>query len=74
MKHIDWWSGASGSEHTQGAGVTGGSILAGLIVSGFPETLSWALGALVGIDLLFGGTALLAMAFAARNSGKASLG
>ena len=48
-------------------------ILAGLIVSGFPETLSWALGTLVGIDLLFGGTALLAVALAARNAGKASL-
>jgi uncharacterized membrane protein HdeD (DUF308 family) len=49
-------------------------ILAGLIISGFPETLFWALGLLVGIDLLFGGTALIAMAAAARNSGKPALG
>ncbi|MBB4196689.1 hypothetical protein CCR94_22055 [Rhodoblastus sphagnicola] len=41
-------------------------ILAGIIVSGFPGTLVWALGLLVGIDLLFGGVALIAMALAAR--------
>ena len=41
-------------------------ILAGIIISGFPGTLVWALGLLVGIDLLFGGAALIAMASAAR--------
>ena len=41
-------------------------ILAGIVISGFPGTLFWALGLLVGIDLLFGGAALLAMASAAR--------
>ena len=42
-------------------------ILAEIIISGFPGTLVWALGLLVGIDLLFGGPALIAMASAARN-------
>jgi uncharacterized membrane protein HdeD (DUF308 family) len=41
-------------------------ILAGIIISGFPGTLVWALGLLVGIDLLFGGAALIALASAAR--------
>ena len=41
-------------------------ILAGIIISGFPGTLVWALGLLVGIDLLFGGAALIAMASATR--------
>jgi uncharacterized membrane protein HdeD (DUF308 family) len=42
-------------------------ILAGIIISGFPGTLFWALGLLIGIDLLFGGAALIAMGSAARN-------
>jgi uncharacterized membrane protein HdeD (DUF308 family) len=42
-------------------------ILAGIIISGLPGTLVWALGLLVGIDLLFGGAALIAMASAARD-------
>ena len=40
-------------------------ILAGIIISGFSGTLVWALGLLVGIDLLFGGAALIATASAA---------
>jgi uncharacterized membrane protein HdeD (DUF308 family) len=43
-------------------------ILAGIIISGFPGTLVWALGLLVGIDMLFGGAALVAMALQARNA------
>jgi uncharacterized membrane protein HdeD (DUF308 family) len=43
-------------------------ILAGIIISGFPGTLVWALGLLVGIDLLFGGWALIAIAFDARKA------
>jgi uncharacterized membrane protein HdeD (DUF308 family) len=43
-------------------------ILAGIIISGFPETLFWALGLLVGIDLLFGGASLIAMAMASRKA------
>lgn len=42
-------------------------ILAGIIISGFPGTLIWALGLLVGIDMIFGGTALIAMALQARD-------
>ena len=41
-------------------------ILAGIVIAGLPGTLAWALGLLVGIDLLFGGTSLIAMALAAR--------
>lgn len=41
-------------------------VLAGLIVAGLPAAFSWALGLMVGIDLLFGGTSLIAMALAAR--------
>jgi uncharacterized membrane protein HdeD (DUF308 family) len=44
-------------------------ILAGIIISGLPGTLVWALGLLVGIDLLFGGASLIAMALAARKAG-----
>jgi uncharacterized membrane protein HdeD (DUF308 family) len=41
-------------------------IIAGLIIWGLPGTLVWALGLLVGIDLVFGGTTLIAMAFRMR--------
>ena len=41
-------------------------LLAGIILSGLPGTLSWALGLLIGIDLVFGGTSLIAMALGAR--------
>ena len=41
-------------------------ILAGIIISGLPGTLVWALGLLVGIDLVFGGVALIAIALEAR--------
>ena len=43
-------------------------ILAAIIISGLPGTLAWALGLLVGIDLVFGGMSLIAMALHARNS------
>ncbi len=42
-------------------------ILAGIIFAGLPETAVWALGLLVGINMLFGGGALIAMALAARH-------
>jgi uncharacterized membrane protein HdeD (DUF308 family) len=42
-------------------------ILAGIIFAGLPETATWALGLLVGINLLFGGTAMIGMALAARH-------
>jgi uncharacterized membrane protein HdeD (DUF308 family) len=41
-------------------------ILAGIIFAGLPETATWAIGLLVGINMLFGGSALIAMALAAR--------
>jgi uncharacterized membrane protein HdeD (DUF308 family) len=43
-------------------------ILAAIILSGFPQTAAWVLGLLVGIDLLFGGASLLAIALAARRA------
>jgi len=42
-------------------------ILAAIILAGFPGTAAWALGLLVGINMLFGGTALIAMAMHARS-------
>ena len=40
--------------------------LAAIVLSGMPGSLAWALGLLLGIDLLFGGTSLIAMALKAR--------
>jgi len=42
-------------------------ILAGIIFAGLPGTAVWALGLLVGINMLFGGWAMIAMALAARH-------
>jgi uncharacterized membrane protein HdeD (DUF308 family) len=41
-------------------------ILAGLIFAQLPSSATWALGLLVGINLVFGGTAMIGMALAAR--------
>ncbi len=41
-------------------------ILAGVIISGLPGSLFWALGLLVGIDMVFGGVSLIAMSLEAR--------
>jgi uncharacterized membrane protein HdeD (DUF308 family) len=41
-------------------------MLAGIIFAGLPESATWALGLLVGINLVFGGTAMIGMALAAR--------
>ena len=43
-------------------------ILAAIIYGGLPGTAAWALGVLVGINMIFGGTAMLAMALHARNA------
>ncbi|MBV8778618.1 MAG: HdeD family acid-resistance protein [Alphaproteobacteria bacterium] len=43
-------------------------VLAAIIIAGLPGTLAWALGLLVGIDLLWGGITLIAMAVHARDS------
>jgi uncharacterized membrane protein HdeD (DUF308 family) len=42
-------------------------ILAVMIFGGLPSTAAWAIGLLVGINLVFGGTALIAMALHARS-------
>ncbi len=43
-------------------------ILAGIIFAGLPGTAAWALGLLVGINMLFGGVAMIGMALAARQA------
>ena len=42
-------------------------ILAGIILAGLPGTAAWAIGLLVGINMVFGGSALIAMALHARD-------
>ena len=42
-------------------------ILAGIILVGLPGNAAWALGLLVGINMVFGGSALIAMALHARD-------
>src|ERR1700692_1691238 len=46
--------------------------LAGIIFAGLPGTAAWAIGVLVGINLVFGGSALIAMALHARSATPAS--
>jgi hypothetical protein len=41
-------------------------ILATIIFAGLPGTAAWAIGLLVGINMVFGGSALIAMALYAR--------
>jgi len=41
--------------------------LAGVILMGLPGTAAWAIGLLVGINMVFGGTALIGMALKARS-------
>lgn len=43
-------------------------VLAVMIVAGLPSTAAWAIGLLVGINMVFGGMALISMALHARNS------
>jgi uncharacterized membrane protein HdeD (DUF308 family) len=43
-------------------------VLAAIIFAGLPGTAAWALGLLVGINMLFGGTSLIAIALHARSS------
>jgi uncharacterized membrane protein HdeD (DUF308 family) len=47
-------------------------LLAGIIFAGLPGTAAWAIGLLIGINLVFGGSALIAMALHARNMTPAS--
>jgi len=46
-------------------------VIAGIIWAGLPGTAAWALGLLVGIDLVFGGAALIMVALAARRGAAA---
>jgi uncharacterized membrane protein HdeD (DUF308 family) len=48
-------------------------ILAGIIYAGLPATAAWAIGLLVGINMVFGGFALIGMALHARNSAPAAV-
>ena len=43
-------------------------VLAIMIFAGLPSTAAWAVGLLVGINMIFGGTALIAMALHARKA------
>lgn len=43
-------------------------ILAAMILTGLPGTAAWAIGLLVGINMVFGGSALIAMALHARKA------
>jgi uncharacterized membrane protein HdeD (DUF308 family) len=45
--------------------------LAAIIIEGLPGTAAWAIGLLIGINLVFGGTALIAMALHARDGATA---
>ena len=59
-----------GSEHW-GWVVFNGAIdlvLAGIVLAGLPGAAFWAVGMIVGIDLAFGGSTLIALALAARKS------
>jgi uncharacterized membrane protein HdeD (DUF308 family) len=47
-------------------------ILAAIILSGLPGSAAWAIGLLVGINMVFGGTSLIAMALAARGQAGSS--
>lgn len=43
-------------------------ILAAIIFIGLPQSATWAIGIIVGVDLLFGGSSLIAMALAAHRA------
>src|SRR6202035_5913607 len=43
-------------------------VIAGLIITGLPGSALWAIGLLVGVNLVFGGASLIGMALAARQA------
>jgi uncharacterized membrane protein HdeD (DUF308 family) len=47
-------------------------ILGAIIFIGLPGTAAWAIGLIVGINMVFGGTSMIAMALHARSSGTAA--
>jgi uncharacterized membrane protein HdeD (DUF308 family) len=46
-------------------------VLAGIIFAGLPGTAAWTLGLLVGINMIFGGVALVAIALYADSAARA---
>jgi uncharacterized membrane protein HdeD (DUF308 family) len=42
-------------------------LIAAVIIAGLPGSALWAIGLLVGINLLFGGASMIGVALAARN-------
>ena len=46
-------------------------VLATLVFTGLPSTAAWAIGLLVGINMIFGGSALIAMALHAKDAAPA---
>ncbi len=47
-------------------------MLGGIIFAGLPGTAAWALGVIIGVNMIFGGWALIAMARAARTQARGS--
>jgi uncharacterized membrane protein HdeD (DUF308 family) len=47
-------------------------ILAAIIFAGLPGTAAWALGLLVGINMLFGGSSMIAIALHGRSTATAA--
>lgn len=47
-------------------------IIAGVIIIGFPGSATWAIGLLVGLNMIFGGASLIGIALAARNAGEST--
>ena len=47
-------------------------MLGGIIFAGLPGTAAWALGVIIGVNMIFGGWALIAMALAARTQASGS--
>jgi uncharacterized membrane protein HdeD (DUF308 family) len=47
-------------------------VLGVMILAGLPSTAAWAIGLLVGINMIFGGSALIAMARHAKNAAPAA--
>ena len=43
-------------------------IIAGVIIVGLPGSAAWAIGLLVGLNMIFGGTTLIGMSLAMRNA------
>ncbi|MBS0274554.1 MAG: DUF308 domain-containing protein [Proteobacteria bacterium] len=43
-------------------------VLAAIIFAGLPASAAWAIGIIVGVDMLFGGSSLIAISLAARNA------